>query len=271
MTDRQNFDTERSQQHQQLADALLAAYRTKQPIQPLREQLSEMTVEDAYAIQQLQEQKLLADGGTLIGRKIGLTSLAMQKALGVDSPDFGFMFDDDRFIGHEDAHFNSKDFIQPKIEPEFAFVLKKDLTGPGVTLADAVDAIDTVHMAIEIIDSRVADWNIKLVDTVADNASYGAIAWSEQALKLDKDDLPIVQCTLTVDGEVVGSGTGADVMGHPAGPLQWLANTLGERGVPLKAGQVVLPGSFCAAAVVEAGSTATADYGDLGSFTIHFD
>ncbi|OYO14989.1 2-oxopent-4-enoate hydratase [Enemella evansiae] len=262
---------QRTEQYQQLAADLLQAYQTKQPIPPLREQLPGMTVEDAYAIQQIQEKQLADAGGRLIGRKIGLTSLAMQQALGVDSPDFGFMFDDDRFIGHENAHFDSKNFIQPKVEPEFAFVLRKDLQGPGVTLADAVDAIDTVHMAIEIIDSRVADWNIKLVDTVADNASYGAIAWSEEALRLDKDDLPIVQCTISVDGETKGSGTGADVMGHPAAPLQWLANTLGEHGVGLSAGQVILPGSFCAAVAVQAGNSVTADYGQLGSFTINFD
>ncbi|MDO5498875.1 MAG: 2-keto-4-pentenoate hydratase [Propionibacteriaceae bacterium] len=263
--------SDRKAQHQQLAEALLEAYETKQPIPPLRSTLDDMTVEDSYAIQLIQEKALEAKGGTLIGRKIGLTSLAMQKQLGVDSPDFGFMFDDPRFIGNDDAHFDSTNFIQPKIEPELAFYLKEDLAGPGITLEQAVEAIDTVHMAIEIIDSRVENWDIKLVDTVADNASYGAIAWSKVPIDLDKDDLTTIACTLYVDGEVAGQGTGADVMGHPAAPLQWLANTLGEQGVSLKAGQVVLPGSFCGAVAVQAGTTAKADYGPYGTFTIHFD
>jgi 2-keto-4-pentenoate hydratase len=195
----------------------------------------------------------------------------MQKQLGVDSPDFGFMFDDPRFIGNDDKHFDSKDFLQPRIEPELAFYLKEDLAGPGITLEQAVDAIDTVHLAIEIVDSRIADWNIHLVDTVADNASYGAIAWSKEPIDVDKNDLTSITCKLTVNGEVVGEGTGTDVMGHPAAPLQWLANTLGEQGVSLEAGQVVLPGSFTRMIAVDAGTSVTADYGQYGTFTIHFD
>lgn len=265
--------SDRSAQHQQLADALLEAYQTKQAIPPLRDQLENMNIDDAYAVQQIQEKALLARGEKIIGRKIGLTSLAMQKLLGVDSPDFGFMTDDARFIGNDDAHFNSKDFLQPRIEPELAFYLKEDLAGPGVTLEQAIDAIDTVHLAIEIVDSRIADWNIHLVDTVADNASYGAIAWSKEPIEMNdlKEDLLNITCKLTVNGEVVGEGTGADVMGHPAAPMQWLANTLGEQGVSLKKGQVVLPGSFCAMIAVDAGTSVTADYGKYGTFTIHFD
>lgn len=263
--------TDRSAQHQQLAEALLESYETKQPIKPLRDQLEDMTIEDAYAIQLIQEKTLAAKGGKLIGRKIGLTSLAMQKKLGVDSPDFGFMFDDPRFIGNDDAHFDSKDFLQPRIEPEVAFYLKEDLAGPGITLEQAIDAIDTVHMAIEIVDSRVADWDIHLVDTVADNASYGAIAWAKEPMDIDKAHLAEFPCTLIVDGKVVGEGKGSDIMGHPAAPLQWLANTLGEQGVGLKAGQVVLPGSPVAMIQVQAGTQVTADYGKYGKFSINFD
>ena len=263
--------SDRSAQHQKLAEALLEAYETKQAIAPLRNQMDNMTIDDAYAIQQIQEKHLKAQGGKLIGRKIGLTSLAMQKVLGVDSPDFGFMFDDPRFVGNDDARFNSQDFLQPRIEPELAFYLKKDLAGPGVTLEQAIDAIDTVHLAIEIVDSRIADWDIHLVDTVADNASYGAIAWSKEPIDIDKEDLVNITCKLTVNDEVVGEGTGADVMGHPAAPMQWLANTLGEQGVALEKGQVVLPGSFCAMIAVDAGTSVTADYGKYGKFTIHFD
>ena len=132
--------SDRREQQRQLAEALLEAYQTKKPIRPLRDQLPDMTLDDAYAIQLIQEQQLTSGGRKIIGRKIGLTSLAMQQMLGVDSPDFGFMLDDSRFIGRDDAHFDSELFLQPRIEPELAFVLKQDLSGPGVTLEQAVEA-----------------------------------------------------------------------------------------------------------------------------------
>lgn len=253
---------------ERLAEELLDVYSTKQPVAPLRDRFPGMTVEDAYRIQQVQEERFEAAGRKVVGRKIGLTSLAMQRQLGVDSPDFGFITED--MIHHDGDTIPADQFIAPKVEPEFGFLLRKDLTGPGVSLEDAIDAIGSIHAAIEIIDSRIADWNIRLVDTVADNASCGAIAVSADPLPITVDDLVSTACTLRIDGEEAGSGTGADVMSHPAQPLAWLANVLGDNGIVLRAGQWVLPGSFCAAQTVRAGSSATADFGELGALTISF-
>ena len=250
------------------ADELLAAYETKSPVAPLRNRIEGMTLQDAYDIQDLQLQHYVAAGRVLAGRKVGLTSPAMQKQLGVDSPDFGFFFED--MVHYDDAVIPASAFISPKVEPEFGFILGKTLQGPGVTLQDAVDAIESVYPAIEIIDSRIADWDIKLVDTVADNASCGAIAVGRAPLPVSPEDLAGVVCSLLIDGHVTGTGTGADVLGHPAAPLAWLANVLGEQGVALEAGQLILPGSFTKAMPVVANSSATADFGELGSLTIHF-
>ncbi|MFD1210840.1 2-keto-4-pentenoate hydratase [Arthrobacter sp. GCM10027362] len=250
------------------ADELLAASRTLVPVAPLRGRLEGMSVQDAYEVQDAQLRHHLTQGRVLAGRKVGLTSPAMQAQLGVDSPDFGFFFTD--MVHRDHARIPASGFIAPKVEPEFGFVLKEDLAGPGVTVEQAAAAIGEIYPAIEIIDSRIADWDIRLVDTVADNASCGAIAVGHTPLNVAVADLASVACTLRIDGEVRESGTGAAVMGDPVAPLAWLANVLGEQGVALQAGQLVLPGSFTKALPVVAGESATADFGDLGSLTIHF-
>lgn len=250
------------------ADELLVAGTTLVPVHPLRDRLEGMTLADAYYVQTAQLQHHLAAGRVLAGRKVGLTSLAMQAQLGVDSPDFGYFFED--MVHHEGASIPVSAFIQPKVEPEFGFVLKSRLQGPGVTLEQATAAIGAIYPAIEIIDSRITDWDITLVDTVSDNASCGAIAVSSVALNIDPAELLHVSCSLVIDGLVTGSGTGADVMGNPVAPLAWLANLLGAEGVALEAGQLILPGSFTKAEPVTAGSTVVADFGGLGSLTIHF-
>lgn len=251
-----------------LAAELLEATASLVPVAPLRDRFAGMTLMDSYKVQTAQLEHHLAMGRILAGRKVGLTSLAMQEQLGVDSPDFGFFFED--MVHHDGASIPASGFIQPKVEPEFGFVLKETLQGPGVTLEQAAAAIDAVYPAIEIIDSRITDWDIKLVDTVADNASCGAIAVGSTAFDVDPSALLDVACSLVIDGNITGSGTGADVMGNPVAPLAWLANVLGAQGVALEAGQLILPGSFTKAEPVAAGSTAVADFGPLGSLTIHF-
>ncbi|WP_285320769.1 fumarylacetoacetate hydrolase family protein [Pseudarthrobacter sp. lyk4-40-TYG-27] len=247
---------------------LLEATESLTPIAPLRNRLEGMTLADAYHVQTVQLDHHTAGGRVLAGRKVGLTSLAMQKQLGVDSPDFGFFFED--MVYGDGANIPASAFIQPKVEPEFGFVLKEKLQGPGVTVEQAAAAIDAIYPAIEIIDSRITDWDIKLVDTVADNASCGAIAVGAKPLDLDPSALLDTLCSLVIDGVVTGSGNGADVMGNPVAPLAWLANVLADEGVALEAGQLILPGSFTKAEPVTAGSTAVADFGPLGSLTIHF-
>ncbi len=247
---------------------LLAATETLVPVAPLRDRLEGMTLADAYYVQTIQLDHHLAAGRVLAGRKVGLTSLAMQQQLGVDSPDFGFFFED--MVHHDQADVPVSGYIQPKVEPEFGFVLKHSLQGPGVTLEEATAAIEAVYPAIEIIDSRITDWDIRLVDTVADNASCGAIAVGTIPLDVDPSALLDVPCSLVIDDQTLGTGTGADVMGNPVAPLAWLANVLGEQGVALEAGQLILPGSFTKAEPVTAGSTAVADFGPLGKLTINF-
>lgn len=262
------MSAERTELLDSLAADLLTATETLEPIAPLRDRVENMDVSDAYRIQDTQLRAHVAAGRVLAGRKVGLTSLAMQAQLGVDSPDFGFFFTD--MVHHEEANIPSDSFISPKVEPEFGFVLKETLTGPGVTREQAAAAIGEVYAAIEIIDSRIANWDIRLVDTVADNASCGAIAVGTTPLDVSVEDLGSVECSLLIDGHKVESGTGTDVMGDPVAPLAWLANVLGEQGVALEAGQLILPGSFTKAMPVVADSTATADFGSLGSLTINF-
>ncbi|GAA2552693.1 2-keto-4-pentenoate hydratase [Neomicrococcus aestuarii] len=249
-------------------EELLSAYETKEAIDPLRDQIPNMSLAEAYAIQEYQLHKQQSTGRVLAGRKVGLTSLAMQQQLGVDEPDFGYFFKD--MVYGPDAEIATEQFISPKVEPEFGFVLKSELRGPNVTREEALEAIEAVYAAIEIIDSRIKNWDIKLVDTVADNASCGAIAVGSTPLDVTPAELADIQASLLINGEVKGSGTGEAVMGDPIAPLVWLANTLGNEGVALGAGQLILPGSFCGAAPVVAGESATADFGDLGSLTIKF-
>ncbi|GAA1709449.1 2-keto-4-pentenoate hydratase [Propioniferax innocua] len=250
------------------ADRLIEAFATGEPTDPIRDSVPDMTLDDAYEVQVLVEQALVKTRGAVVGRKIGLTSKAMQEQLGVDSPDFGFLTEDMMHYG--DSTVLAENFISPKVEPEFAFKLNKRLAGPGVTREDAVAAIESVHPAIEIIDSRVRDWNIRLVDTVSDNASCGAVVIGSEPLDVDPNNLMPVACSIVIDGKQIASGTGADVLDDPIAPMVWLANILGERGVAMNAGDIVIPGSFTAAQVVESGSTATADFGELGSISVTF-
>lgn len=254
---------------ERLGNELLKAHRDKTTVPALRDRVLNMSLDDAYAVQTHQLQAHLTDGRELLGHKVGLTSKVMQEQLGVDSPDFGFMLDG-TFYG-DDARIRVDDFVAPRVEPEVAFVLQSNLQGPGVTLEQARAAIGEIYPAIEIIDSRVADWDIDLVDTVADNASFGAIVMGQHVLPVRLEDLPELSCTLAINGEAKENGTGAAVMEDPVAPVAWLANVLGEQGVALKAGQVILPGSFTRALPLVAGESATAHYGDFGSLTVHFE
>lgn len=249
------------------ADALFNAYSTLEPIAPPRESIEGMTVADAYAIQQRQERAFVEAGHEIVGRKIGLTSLAMQKQLGVDSPDFGFFTDKLSFEPGRPIAVSQ--FISPKVEPELGFKLSRDLDA-SATFEDVVAAIESVHLAIELIDSRVRDWDIRLVDTIADNASCGAVIVDPNPANIPLDKLTEVPATMYIDGDEAGSGTGADVMGHPLRPIEWLAGVLGEMNVPLKAGQIILSGSFCGAAAVVPGQKVRVDYGEFGSLETSF-
>lgn len=263
-----NASNQKDQALQAAADALVSAYETGVPVEPLRLSLDGFSVNDAYLIQKAQVPALTAKWGAIVGRKVGLTSLAMQRQLGVDSPDFGFFTEGQFFQANAEIPIDR--FISPKVEPEFAFRLNQDLTGGNVTRDDVAEAIESVHAAIEIIDSRIENWDITLPDTIADNASCGAVAVDLEPLDVPVDRLNDIACSLVIDGVVTGTGKGEDVLGNPLDAVAWLANTLHEQGDALLAGEWVLPGSITAAAPVQPGSTAIADFGSLGQLTITF-
>lgn len=250
------------------ARQLLGAYETGKPVPPLTSTYDDMTVEDAYAIQLLQIEERRAGGRRVKGHKVGLTSAAMQRLLGVDEPDYGHLLDD--FFHLEHVPIPLDRFLQPRIEPEVAFVLAKPLRGPGVTVHEAIAAVDFVLPALEIVDSRIEAWKIGLFDTIADNASSGAVVLGSTPTRLGAVDLRLTGAVMTRNGAVVGTGAGGAVLGSPITSLVWLANTVGARGVTLEAGHVILPGSVCAMVPVAAGDTVTATFGGLGSVTARF-
>lgn len=247
------------------ASKLLAAYESGVPISPLTPGSADAGLEIAYRIQQAQVAAWVASGDIIRGHKVGLSSRAMQRMAGVDQPDFGHLTQSMFHLEHQPIPAGT--WIQPRIEPEFAFVLRRPLTGPGVTTADAVSAIDFVLPALEVVDSRIADWKIGIFDTVADNASSGGVVLGSNARAVTDIDLRLTGCNLYVNGEVVATGAGGAVLGSPINALVWLANTVGPLGVTLEPGHIVLPGSVTRAVPFTPGDTVVADFGGLGSVT----
>ena len=252
----------------EMATSLAAAERDVQPIEPLKEQRPEMTVEDAYDVQMLAVRRRIEAGAKVAGHKIGFTSKAMQVQLGVDVPDYGHLLDDMFLFEEEEVSRSS--LIVPRVEPEIAFVLATDLTGPGVGAADVLRATDFVVPALEIIDSRVVDWRIKIEDTIADNASAARVVLGGPAHDVRDIDLPHVPVVLRRNGAIVETAAGAAVLGNPVSAVAWLANALAAYGVSLEAGNVVLSGSFCTSVFVEAGETISASFGSFGSVSTTF-
>lgn len=248
-----------------LATALSDAYLGG-PIDPPSAVNPELTIDDAYAVQELQIEQWVSAGRALVGHKVGLTAVAIQRQLGVDEPDFGAIFRD-TVVSHLGTLSASR-FLQPRIEPEIGFVLGRSLRGPGVSLVTAAKAIDAVFPALEIIDSRVRDWNIKITDTIADNASGAGVVLGSRFTRPSAVDLRLVGAVMHCGGRLVGTGAGGAVLGSPLLALVWLANTLGARGVGLEEGQIILPGSVMAAHPIVAGQTWTATFAQLGPVTV---
>jgi 2-keto-4-pentenoate hydratase len=246
-----------------IAEDLRRAYDGT-PIAPISGGLS---VDDAYEIQQIQTRRRVAEGARIVGWKVGLTSAPMQQQLGIDQPDFGVLLDDMAYPA--DAPIPVSRFRQPRAEPEVALVLDKPLAGPGLTVADVLGAVRHALPAIEIIDSRIADWRIGLVDTIADNASSGAFVLGATPLPLTFD-AALIGCVFRKNGRIVQTGAGAAVLGSPLHAATWLANTLTARGATLEAGHVILTGSVTAAVPVAAGDTVSASFDRLGSATAVF-
>jgi 2-keto-4-pentenoate hydratase len=254
---------ERAAAHADAAERLLDAARRKTPCRPVRDLLPDGGLDDGYAVQQLVHARG-PSGRRRIGRKIGLTSPAVQQQMHVDTPDFGVLFADMAYGDSQPIPFG--ELLQPRVEAEVAFVLGDDLPDGDVTPAELLRAVDFVVPAIEVVDSRIADWDISIFDTVADNASSGVFVTGGSPRSLrDIDDLRAVEMTLTVGEEVVSSGTGAACLGHPVNAVVWLANAVAARGEPLRAGELVLSGSLGQLVPVEPGLTYEARISGLGS------
>lgn len=245
------------------AERLLDAARRKRPCRPVRELLLDGGLDDGYEVQKIVHARSSV-GRRRVGRKIGLTSAAVQRQMQVDTPDFGVLFADMAYGDSQPIPFG--DLLQPRVEAEVAFVLGADLPEGDVTGPELIRAIEFVLPAIEVVDSRIADWDISIFDTVADNASSGLFVTGGSPRSLrDIDDLRASEMALTVDGEVVSSGTGAACLGHPLNAVVWLANVVAERGEPLRAGELVLSGSLGALVPVGPGLTYEARISGLGS------
>jgi len=253
-----------SSDHRRAADLLIAATDSRVPCAPIRTLLPEADIDDAYEIQQLSVGAHLARStdNRVIGRKIGLTSEAVQRQMGVDRPDFGVLMADMAFGDSEPIPFGR--LLQPRVEAEVAFVLGRDLDRLPVTAADVMVATELVVAAIEVVDSRIRDWDIAIVDTVADNASSGLFVLGGAPRSLRDVDLRSVQMQVTCDDEVVSSGAGAACLGHPINAVVWLANEVARRGAPLRAGEVVLSGSLGPLVPVKPGRTYEATLAGLG-------
>ncbi|MBX3092918.1 MAG: 2-keto-4-pentenoate hydratase [Cryobacterium sp.] len=250
------------------ANQLLEAYDTRAPIPPITDEAPNASVNDAYAVQLSQVERWLEQGRRISGFKVGLTSRAMQRQLGVDSPDFGHLFDDMVLDGAAPIPLDW--FIAPRIEPEISFVLGSDLVGPGLVMTDLLRAIDYAIASVEIIDSRIADWRIGLVDTIADNASSGALVLGSRAIAVNDIDLALVGNTLSRNGDIVTTGAGAAVLGHPLNGALFLANTLGSLGRALPAGSIVMAGALSASVPIAPGDTFVARFSSLGDLTVRF-
>lgn len=250
------------------AEALQQAYETKQPIAPLTSSNPALTVDEAYAIQLAQIDARVAQGDVIVGKKIGLTSKVMQQMFNVTEPDYGHILQSMVVADGDDV--SLKALLQPKIEFEIAFVLKEDIQGPGVTAEHIVRATDYVVPAFEIIDSRIADWQIRFEDTVADNGSSAYVIIGGTPTKLDDVDLATVGMNISRNGQYIDHATGAAVMGNPIEAVVWLANALGKYNIALKAGEFVLAGALTAALPVVAGETYRADFAHLGAIQVTF-
>ena len=249
-------------------DELYNALITRTAVAPLTDREADITIEDAYQIQQRMIQRRLDAGETIIGKKIGVTSKVVMDMLKVNQPDFGMMTSG--MVFNEGESIDTSTMIAPRAEAEVAFVLKSDLMGPGVTAADVLRATDFVVPCFEIVDSRIQDWKIKIQDTVADNASCGVLVLGGRRKSPADIDLALAGMVLEKNGEIISTSTGAAVQGSPVNAVAWLANTLGNLGIGLKAGEVILSGSQSPLVPVKAGDSLVCNVGGLGGTSVRF-
>lgn len=250
------------------AERLRIAEATQTAVPPLVQTFPGLDVVDAYEIALLNIRSRIAAGATVYGHKVGLSSLAMQQMMGVDEPDYGHLLSD--MVLSEDVPIPTGRYLLPRVEVEVGFVLGDDLPGEGCTVADVLRCTAFVAPAIELIDSRIADWKIGLFDTIADNASSCGVVLGKERVKPDELDLTAIDATLDLNGTRVAEGRSSAVLGDPTIAVAWLANKVASFGVRLKAGHVVLPGSCTRAYDVKPGDDVVATFSGLGSVHLQF-
>lgn len=255
------------EQRQAAAEAILTAERTRIPCVQPSKQWPEMTLEDAYDVQRRWAEGRIAQGAKIVGRKIGLTSRAMQMASKMTEPDYGVILDDQLY--NDGAQIAAGTFIKPRLETELAFIMEEDLSGAGCQVHDVLRATEFVQPALEIIDYRT-EVPRAIVDTIADNAAYGAIVMGGRVFCPFEEDLHWISGTLSKNGVIEESGVSAAIMGHPAAGIAWLVNKLAPLGGGLRKGDIVLSGSFTRPIDIRSGDVVQANYGHLGSIGISF-
>ena len=253
----------------QIADELAEAGRTRSVVPRITARFPDATIEDSYAIQGVWRDKSIASGRRLVGRKIGLTSKAMQQATGITEPDYGVMFDDTVWESGSTIPFD--DFSNVRIEVELAFVLKDPLEGPHCSLFDVLRATEYVTPALEVLNSHIELEGRTIVDTISDNAAYGGMVLGGVPMRPDQIDLRWVGALLYRNQTIEETGVAAGVLNHPATGVAWLANKLHQHGDRLEAGEIILAGSFTRPMWVARGDTVLCDYGPMGTVTCRFD
>lgn len=251
-----------------LGDELHAALNDCRMIKPLTERGYDLSIEDAYKIQERMLSHRFNAGARLIGKKVGATSAAVQNLLKVNQPDFGMMLSD--MIYNEGEEIPMNRLIQPRAEGEIAFILKRDLMGPGLTISEVLSATECVMPCFEIVDSRIENWQIKIQDTVADNASCGVFVLGGAAKPPTQVDLELCGMYLEKNGSLQVTGSGSAALGHPANAIAWLGNTLGKLGIGLKAGEIILSGALAGLVPIQKGDALNMTIGGLGSCSVKF-
>jgi len=253
----------------ELAAELAEAERGKVPMKPLTDRYADLDVVDAYEIQLLNIRARVAAGARVVGHKVGLSSEAMQKMMGVDEPDYGHLLDDMEVF--EDRPVPAGKFLYPRVEVEVGFILADDLPGAGCTEDDVLAATAAFAPSIELIDTRITDWKIKLGDTIADNASSAGWVLGTDRVSPKDIDIKNIDAVLTRNGEVVAEGRSDAVLGNPVTAVAWLARKVDDFGVRLRAGDIVLPGSCTRAIDARPGDDFVADFLGLGSVRLSFE
>lgn len=262
------------EQIKQAAERLYEAEKSRKQIPALTLEYTDMDMDDAYAIQKAWVDRKITEGAKVGGYKIGLTSRAMQMAVNIDQPDYGVLLDDMFFS--DGAEIKADDFLDPRIEVELAFVLKKRLEGENINIFDVLNATDYVIPALELIAARChrtdpeTGYTRKVLDTISDNAANGGIIMGGRPIKPMDMDLRWAGALLYLNGQIEETGVAAGVLGHPANGICWVCKRFAPHGVALEPGQVILAGSFTRPVPVKAGDTVHADYGPLGGISVRF-